>query len=832
MDTSSVGLAAFLEEYRTGILERWQQFAARAAEGAQTSRLVLRNDIDRIIDKIVTQLASKEPFDKYCVDHQSSCAVREHIIHRAEIGATLEAVIAELMALRDTIEEAWPPRQFAEAREALLALRNAVDRIVLASIERFNRIRTTLVVTIDEIVRSYPGRSLDETLQAILKVLLKAMEGIDTATILLREGNVLRVRAAVGLEEGVGFTLHAGEGFAGFIIAERKPRLVQGSSAIDSLVLNPIVRGAGLKALYGIPLIRADDVLGVAHLGSQSAEDFSTEAKALFRMIMDRIVGILAQELLRERLEFHEAQHKAVLDNSPVVIYSKDLEGRYVTINRRATVDLGLTPEQFIGHTAHDVFPKEIADQLSERDRRVMEQGVTVESEDVVIRRDNQRRTYLSIKFPTRNACGEIIGIGGVATDITERRRWERAQTLLLDVSDMLVSSLGCEELLPKLARLAIPLLADCCMIELVDEQGTPRRVVVEHRDPAKAILAQEILDTPLDRSKPYLGDAVLESSDPVAVAMSDVSENYLDSISQSERERQLLGALHPTSMILTPLRGHHGLLGAWVFIRCGLSTQYDKTDIQFATDLAWRTSLAIENARLYRSAERASRGREEIVGIVAHDLRNPVGTILLAVDQLKQRVSSERDEIQQMLNVIGRSAGRIVRLASDLLDQHAIETGQLSIRTKIYPAAELVQDAIQAVSSRIQSAGVSLETSISEHLPDVLADKERILQVFANLIDNACKFTPAGGRVTIGAARNDGEARFFIRDSGPGIPEAALKHVFDRYWRARRGDCRGLGLGLSICKGIVEAHQGRIWAINQPEGGAAFFFTLPEAPV
>jgi signal transduction histidine kinase len=166
--------------------------------------------------------------------------------------------------------------------------------------------------------------------------------------------------------------------------------------------------------------------------------------------------------------------------------------------------------------------------------------------------------------------------------------------------------------------------------------------------------------------------------------------------------------------------------------------------------------------------------------------------------------------------------------MIDDLLDISRIEAGRLAIDPAPEPVGPIVREAIETHRASAEEHGIELGFRLDDPLPPVIADRDRVLQVLGNLLANAVKFTPAGGRVEVGASREGEEVRWWVEDSGPGIPPEHLPHLFDRFWQARRSHRRGLGLGLAIVKGLVEAHGGRVWVESEPGRGSRFQFTLP----
>ena len=230
----------------------------------------------------------------------------------------------------------------------------------------------------------------------------------------------------------------------------------------------------------------------------------------------------------------------------------------------------------------------------------------------------------------------------------------------------------------------------------------------------------------------------------------------------------------------------------------------------------------AIEEARVA-----ALRSRDEVLAVVAHDLRNPVHTILMAaaVAELPTIAAAERDK---QLGVIRRTARAMDRLIRDLLDVTQIEMGQLAIHRQPLNVGAVIDETIAIFAPRAAAAGLKLIGEPGPALPEINADRERITQVLNNLVGNALKYTPEGGAVTIRARAKEGAVEIAVADTGSGIPAEQLKDIFRRYWQADRGSHRGVGLGLAIVKGIIDAHGGAIGVESTPGAGTTFHFTLP----
>jgi signal transduction histidine kinase len=282
------------------------------------------------------------------------------------------------------------------------------------------------------------------------------------------------------------------------------------------------------------------------------------------------------------------------------------------------------------------------------------------------------------------------------------------------------------------------------------------------------------------------------------------------------------------------PLLAHGGVVGSLVFISTTASRRFTAHDVPFAQAVATRAALAVEKARLYRIAQHAIQLRDDVLSIVAHDLRNPLGTILMQTAMMRRKGGEPERRARKPGEVIERAATRMNHLIQDLLDVARMEGGRLTIERERVSAGQIIADAIQTLAPLAASASLELRLQAERELPELWADRSRVLQIFENLVGNAIKFTETGGRITVGAAPGEGHVLFWVADTGIGIAEEHVPRLFKKFSQLDSRSTRkvgGTGLGLAICKGIVEAHGGRIWVETKLGAGSAFFFTIPNAP-
>jgi signal transduction histidine kinase len=230
---------------------------------------------------------------------------------------------------------------------------------------------------------------------------------------------------------------------------------------------------------------------------------------------------------------------------------------------------------------------------------------------------------------------------------------------------------------------------------------------------------------------------------------------------------------------------------------------------------------------QMYGEAQGIIDAREEILRIVAHDLRNPLNTIHMATELLIDTAGTDAARRSQ-LRIIARAGERMNHLIQDLLSVTTIEAGRLSIAPRKSSVSDLLYEAREMLEPIAKEKSLTLAVSAEADLPAVRADPARVLQVFSNLVGNAVKFTPSGGTITLSAIRVDGRVQCSVIDTGPGIPPAQIPRLFGKFWQAKRGDGRGVGLGLAIAKGIVEAHGGTISVESTVGQGSVFSFVLP----
>ena len=260
-------------------------------------------------------------------------------------------------------------------------------------------------------------------------------------------------------------------------------------------------------------------------------------------------------------------------------------------------------------------------------------------------------------------------------------------------------------------------------------------------------------------------------------------------------------------------------------------------TDRTFVQLLAQSVANAIARARTFEReqtgrmhAETIARAREEVLGVVAHDLRNPLG-VVGSVMQVLLELDIAQAERTKLLGTGSRAVQQMNRLIGDLLDVQRLETGHLSLETEDLTVDRVLDEAVEGMRHLARERDIHLAVLRPAQPLHVRADRLRLAQVLGNLLGNAVKFTPKGGVIELKSFNGENEVVFEVSDTGPGVSPEGQVHLFDRFWQEHRADRRGVGLGLPIAKGIVEAHHGRIWVESEPGKGSRFYFAIPTSP-
>ena len=530
---------------------------------------------------------------------------------------------------------------------------------------------------------------------------------------------------------------------------------------------------------YNTPLVNIDGkVIGVA---------------SLVQDVTDRVAAEKNLRVSEERLQ-------AVLDNSTAVIYVKDLEGKYLLINKRFEELFKVNRKEVASKTDYDLFPKETADYLRINDQKVIEADTSFEFEEVVPHEDGLH-TYISVKFLLRDATGKPYAVCGVSTDITERKHAEDALEasremlrLVLDTvpvavfwKDKDLNYLGCNTNFAKDAGFSTP-----------DE-----------------LIGKDDLDMSWKESA-----EIYRTDDRSVISSGEAKLNYEEPQDGVEDSRRWL----KTSKI--PLRNKGGdIFGV-------LGTYEDITDRKLA-------EVELEKAKI--TAESANKAKSAFLATMSHEIRTPLATII-GVEELLCDTELDNEQ-EKYVKILRDTSAMLLKIINNILDFSKVESGQINIENSEFILRELSYSICSGFEVSAADSGLKSVCHVDDDVPDALiGDGIKLRQILSNLMDNAIKFTGEGGEVFFNASidkesQSGGKSgeevliRFEVGDTGIGMSEENLELIFDRFTQLDVSSTRahgGAGLGLAITKRLVELLGGKIWAKSTLGKGTSFFFTFP----
>ena len=527
----------------------------------------------------------------------------------------------------------------------------------------------------------------------------------------------------------------------------------------------------------------------------------------------------------------------AIIKSSDDAIVSKDLNSIVTSWNPAAERMFGYTAAEMIGQSIRTIIPDDRQYEEDEVLARIRA-GEMVDHFETIRRRKDGSFLNISLSIsPVRDEAGTIVGASKIARDITElirardaEERNRRQAAFLSRVTATFATSLEPRQILASLAELSVPYFADWCAVDVLQESGRTERIAQAHVDPAKEDLVARLRQGHENPRTPMSPTHVIRSNEPSVVL--DVTDAALVSAAGGDAEAlHILRALGLLSYLCLPLTVQGRTIGAITLARSDSGRRFDQEDVRIAEDAASRTALAVDNARAYAELQAANQLKDEFLATLSHELRTPLNAILGYSRMLRSGILKE-DRREQALETLERNASSLTQMVEDVLDVSRIAAGKIRLHVQPVDLATVLRDALATITPAADAKGVRLEPILEPHIGPVSGDPDRLQQVIWNLLSNAVKFTARGGRVQLRLQRVNSHVEVTVSDTGIGIREDFLPHLFERF---RQGDSTttrmhgGLGLGLAIAHRIVELHGGRIEAFSPGEGkGSTFRVKLP----
>ena len=674
--------------------------------------------------------------------------------------------------------------------------------------------------------------AIEEIYDAALDELQRTVHASRASILLYDDDLVMRFKAWRGLSEGY---RRAVEGHSPWHADDRDPQpvLVPDVNADPHLTsLLPVLAAEGIRAVGFIPLVAGGRLHGKFMIYFDAPHVVQPNELKLAQTIAGHIAFAIARRRSETELRESEENYRRLVEHSPVAV-AVHSGGIVVFANPAAVTLLGATDAaQILGKPILDFVHPDYRAIVTERVHQVLSgAGAMPTIEETFVRLDG---TPIDVEVSTIGFTFQgRAAVQIVASDITERRRSERGQRLLAEAGTLLNSSLDYQETLRSISKLAVPALADWCLLDLSDDQGGFTRIAASSADPADAALERRLLRhyAPLPELPYGVARAAVLGTPEVN---SHVTDELFQAIARDPEHLEMVTAMKMTSYICAPLIARDRTIGVITFAHGKSGRRFTAGDLPLAEELARRVALAVENARLYREAHEANRAKSQFLTTMSHELRTPLNAIGGYTELLQMGLRGPvTDEQLEDLGRIQRSQKHLLGLINDLLNFARIETGHVELRVEDVSVEDELASVQPLIEPLVMAKGLSYRRFRGEGEAAVTcrADRDRMRQVLLNLLSNAVKFTPPEGEVSLGWASRDGVVDIQVRDTGPGIPPRKLELIFEPFVQLTNTLTRvneGTGLGLAISRELARAMGGDVTVVSQVGKGSTFTFTLP----
>jgi len=414
----------------------------------------------------------------------------------------------------------------------------------------------------------------------------------------------------------------------------------------------------------------------------------------------------------------------------------------------------------------------------------------------------------------------------GVCVNIDARKEEEADLQFLAQAGTELAALTDYPETMQRIARLAVPHFADWCAVDMLEGGTALRRVAVAHVDASKVQLAHELHERfPPDPADPGGTWGVVRSGKPQLVPI--ITAEMLETTLRDNEHLESIRSLGLHSYMAVPLIAQGRILGVMSFVTSDSRRVFTERNLSRAMDLAARAAVAITNAELLEATRRSDSAKDVFLATLAHELRNPLAPIVNSLALLARAEDPQR-MLPQALEVMQRQTRHLTRLVDDLLDLARINSGKIELRREVLDLREVLRAAIESCQPLIDRRRHTLSVQLPGEPGLVNGDPVRLAQVFANLLNNAAKYTPDGGRIELRMDVSGDAIEVAVSDSGVGIAADLLPRIFDLFTQACP-NLHGLGIGLFLVRGLVWMHEGQVTAHSEGDGrGSRFVVSLP----
>ncbi|HSJ26115.1 MAG TPA: GAF domain-containing sensor histidine kinase [Longimicrobiales bacterium] len=406
----------------------------------------------------------------------------------------------------------------------------------------------------------------------------------------------------------------------------------------------------------------------------------------------------------------------------------------------------------------------------------------------------------------------------------------ERRLAFLAEASQRLASSLDYQTSLSAMAEMAVPDLADWCLVYLADEAGMPHLVALAHPDPVRREGRREF-----EARYPGSGLAadalrrVMATGEPDLIL--DVTDDMLRAAARDEEHHELLRSFRLRSVLSVPIAAEDRVIGSLTLALAHPGREFGEPDVTLAMELGRRAGQAVENARLYTAAHHASAAKSDFLAVMSHELRTPLNAIIGYADLLLMGVPDDVGEgARRQVQRIRGASDSLLQLVEEVLSFSRIEAGKEEIRISPVDLSELLRDTVAMVEPLAAEKSLELRLELPDRRLRLVSDERKIRQIVTNLLSNAVKFTQQG-TIEVSATSDESGFRVDVRDTGIGIPVEYLERIFEPFWQVENVSTRrygGTGLGLGVARKLARMLEGRLDVSSEEGQGSVFSLILP----
>ena len=610
---------------------------------------------------------------------------------------------------------------------------------------------------------------------------------------------------------------------------------LDGGPRPDEELLDVILK-LGIRSRIVVPLTARGETIGVmTWLSTNSRRRYSTDDLKIAEAIAQRAAYAIDNARLHEAEKLANHRLSDLLNGLQASVWEALWEGHghpvdeVTYVNQAAEGLLGYSTDQLKDRSASRLL---ILDADYQHVMRSYSAGIRAGRDFEVqyrVRHGDGRMLWMRDVVRVSRTPNRRPMVRVVTTDITKHKQAEERLQILAETGRTLDSSLDYETTLANVTGVIVPALADDCIIFLESSQGKLEMVTSAHSDPARTEIAREFFrHYPLIERPDQPLQIVHRTGQSILIEDAMTATDVGVMLSREQYESSV-GA-QANAALAVPLRSRGQILGVMVWVSVESGRHYVQEDLKLAEEIANRAAIAVDNARLFKTAQDGVASRDRFLAMLGHELRNPLNSISI-VARMLERESLSDERLVRMRTLIGRETRQLSSLVDDLLDVSRVLAGKMTLALESIDLTALVRESAQSFEDMARQREMVLAVALPDEPLTMVADPVRMRQVIANLISNAIKFSQPAGRIEVTLACDGECALLRVCDNGIGIAPELLERIFEPFAQAALTPPHGLGLGLSVVRQVTELHGGKVTASSEGIGrGAEFKVRLPLA--